>query len=844
MTGVTFRGRIPILVLVLAAAAAAAVLLFRSVGADGAEGRPPSAPESARGQASSAPAPDAAPSLQVVPFVDSARAGESVEDAADDADGSGRLVIEVVHHDGTPAGDAFVLLFREDKVLRSGTTDPRGRVHLPPGGGEASAYVDATSCASIGRIASLGEGLRRIVLPAGIPMWGRVLVDGREPGTPVALEISRDAPDPAVQELPPAVRHRILESGAWRDRGVETGPGGVFVSPGFVPGWSGRIFVPGYRIAASDEAGPAGVRLPSVPVTDPSQRLRISLASLPRIRGRVVSPADPDSQTRLWISWEVRTQAGGSSWSQLTTDASGRFELPLDFGPIEAVTFEFPSTPDLDGPISARAVVLGPIDSDVMIEDVTIGPPRAVAIDVRGARGEAVSGAVAGYSGIQGVEERTAPSDAAGRLTVQLPAGACRVRIEEPSHVPLMLDVPADAIGPLCAVLMPATSVGVEVVLRDGAPLQGFRVRVRSAQPSPRLFVDTDPWSPDAKRYSWKDGERETFRCELEKRKAVLRGLLPGVPLLLEVFTASGSLVGSKDVCLAPGEAREITLHAAAERRTFRGRVTDGAGSPIPAATVRFDAGAGSMPDDAWAGEDGRFEIRDVLAMRGRLEVRAAGFVPLLRTEYELPPDSAVQDFALARGRSLKVIVVDAGGDRFGRSWVFDEDALPVWIETTTHPGMRWPALTTRGRRGWSSVSGSGVYTFKGLPDSEIRLRVEDRPGCVHEFHHDPAIPEARVILPLHGSVRASWDFLILDDTELRLRIWDPRGTPTEPIIGGAPARTYAFVPRVPPGTWSVVLERGDGPNRWRPDRWIAMTKPVSVSVQPGMTSVVHLPRP
>ena len=121
-----------------------------------------------------------------------------------------------------------------------------------------------------------------------------------------------------------------------------------------------------------------------------------------------------------------------------------------------------------------------------------------------------------------------------------------------------------------------------------------------------------------------------------------------------------------------------------------------------------------------------------------------------------------------------------------------------------------------------------------------IRFHVEGVAGPMYTLDHDTRVPEARLVVPAHGSIRLRLDTL-LDDRRMRVRI--------EPAVAGGTSLRFLdtttpydgtlLLPAILPGDYLVTFERPRGPGC---DSWTAFGSPARVTVRPGETTVVTAP--
>ena len=116
------------------------------------------------------------------------------EPAEGAASSRGALEIEVIGPKGAPASNARLVLTRGKDVLGAATTDEHGVATLRAGEGEAGILIVPERAPRYETTISIAPGRRRIELPAGVSISGRVEVDGAPPKDAVRLWADSQAP--------------------------------------------------------------------------------------------------------------------------------------------------------------------------------------------------------------------------------------------------------------------------------------------------------------------------------------------------------------------------------------------------------------------------------------------------------------------------------------------------------------------------------------------------------------------------------------------------------------------------------------------------------------------------
>ena len=154
------------------------------------------------------------------------------------------LEIEVITPEGGPAANARLALVREEKLLGVGTTNAAGVAALQAGEGEAQLSVVSEGAGIQRTTVSIEPGRRRVKLPPGAAITGRIEIRGPPPLEPIEIQAflysgseGSDVEKKAFRDL---IRPRLKQS-----------PGGNFELRGLEPGsvWTVHCWHPvGFRV--------------------------------------------------------------------------------------------------------------------------------------------------------------------------------------------------------------------------------------------------------------------------------------------------------------------------------------------------------------------------------------------------------------------------------------------------------------------------------------------------------------------------------------------------------------------------------------------------------------------
>ncbi len=537
------------------------------------------------------PAPAAAPAPVFAPAdagrplalaIDAAPEPSTPPDAATPSPPSGdiaTLQLEIVHANGDPAAGAPVVIAQDETILAHGVTAHDGRLAVAAPDRDATLFVAGISRSVHTEPIAAGAGHRRIVLPEGVAISGRVTLLGAPPGPRVlglqirAVAGSRDKVESAIlAALTPPV-------GDW---GRRTGPltqrvtgDGAFTFSGFGPG-EDVVLLP-----------PSGCQLldgrRQLDLVAPASGVSVDLMPLPEVRGRAVWAdtllPDPGCRVRYRLVDRPRLPSGGapgahaasgSVSSFMTADDEGRFAIPLG-GPMLAVTLWLA---DPEGRGLADVALDGTgIESGLDLGDVLLRPARTVTFRVRDAASQPIEGAFA--TATRGEELRSPRTGKEGTSEMRgLPAAP----VEFTFWAASCETVRATAFG--------VSDEHLEVTLERCATLE-VRVVPISGELPPHLqlcfaansqaFTGVDEFGPEDTRTEidksmpseiWSDNDGSTSPPTVNGKvfydvpaDGVIRisCLRPAVALTLSVTDAARATVwGEQVITLGRGEARTI----------------------------------------------------------------------------------------------------------------------------------------------------------------------------------------------------------------------------------------------------------------------------------------------
>jgi len=400
--------------------------------------------------------------------------------------------------------------------------------------------------------------------PVAADIEGQVLVDGAEPGRPIALEIrllaQRDHPPAGERVLPRRDVRKLLTDAAGRFEVFAVGAEVSF-----------RLEAPDFLPEAGEE--PRG--------ETPARGLVVHLRTPPTLRGRIVTSAREPARGTVGQYW---LQADFEGWQMFSgpgdvdCDEEGRFAIPLvdlagEGAPAECsaqLLFEVARV----GRLHVDTGIVPFADHD--LGTLVLEPVRVLRFRVRDGRGQPLAGAVARLDDLW-LTRPSSPTNGEGFGELRhAPERDVRVRFSAFGFEDQVLAV---APGDQPEVWLASATV-LELQLDRPASLDGpFPMLVLAAREE--LVMDDAPGSPipmllergwiqaelgATSLHSWsrrKDADGLSFRYEFEPNaggRARIVGLRPDVLMTVEAQDAAGAVLARSELVLARGEQRRLVL--------------------------------------------------------------------------------------------------------------------------------------------------------------------------------------------------------------------------------------------------------------------------------------------
>lgn len=568
---------------------------------------------------------------------------------------------------------------------------------------------------------------------------GRVLVAGRRPETPFTLALV-DRSDSVLMRLGASYVFRSDEAPK-----ATTDEEGRFRFDGLAEDWAGSIQLPaGYALRS--RAGESPVT--HIGISAPTSDVLIDLDPLLAITGRVLSRSDNRPVEGATIAAIIES-GDEIETPESVSGPGGRFMLGRTSRNIERLTLlvaheerllfgksevESPAILDRDGSVEVGAIYLSHV--------------RMFDLYVSDSRGRPIAGARAfGVPPTMAFSERT---DDKGYVQIQIMVGVPEsgaLAVRRDGFWTQVLDLPRE--GADARVVLDESN-RIEVVLETetgAAPSPGYTVAVQADQ---RLDA---VW--DARLSQWISLSEEEGMFLLsgggvsakadEVGKAVVEGIRPGRPFVIEVSDLGGAVVAREPVpALGKSQSRQHRVVVPEATGVVSGVVVDDVGKPIEGASIwvvgraEYDLNLGDPPRGT-TDANGRFRIEGLYEEQVSLNVGHDEFVGALVEEVSV----GQKDVTLTLQKGNRVIVR-----------VIDEDANPI---TGVQVWGRDLAEMIASRKSPAEELGSGLYLFTGLRHGEIGIEAR-LDGTKVAIRHDTAVSEANIVVPSLGSLIVEWE--------------------------------------------------------------------------------------
>jgi RNA polymerase sigma-70 factor (ECF subfamily) len=713
--------------------------------------------------------------------------------------------VVVRHADGTPAGKALVRLENGNgQALGEARTDAEGTVALRATGERGVVHVLPKNAAPESREVEAIAGTDvEVTLSLGSVISG-TLWFGEKPAA--GVEVHLNSLDRSIPGLI-----------------VTTDARGAFRFTGLAPEARFSFFA-GWDVYFLDPVGDANVHLVA-----PSTNIAIRAMRDPSIRGTVVRPdGAPVAGAVVRLGYTDEDGNGGSV--RTVTGDDGRFEAPVGArGRIDSITLNV-TGPDTAGRMAIEVDPARIRDDALDLGRIVLRPARTFTFLVRGAEGRPVKGAIVltpdDYGGESG------PTDESGRTEFKVSAETKTVLAAASGEGVAEVRLPDEPDGPIPVTLPGGTLLTVRIRSRSGRVPVHLELRVEADARlldvpegmSGRIYRPSGGSAPNS---SYLTDEASELRFPVRMDGVVrIAGIRSGVPFRVRILDGvTNQAIEERDLKLGTRERRDVAVELSIEDRTLLLSVRDEAGRPVAGAFARVTIGESSM-----SGRTGASGIAVIPGVRGekvRVTVRKSGLAPYGAT---LPVEDSEKPvpIVLRGGRSVRLTVSDAAGTP-----VACEDA------EATATGLDY-------RFGAEELD-EGVFLFKDLPKSEVRLAVRYA-GAVQEVVVSESTKEARITVPETGSVIVRFEGTLTEPVIHRMRLTPTSGSAGTEVMVDVQyfpkrKRWEVRLPAVLPGRYRVALERWADSDEKGVDRYETARRGPVIKVAGGREIETVLPR-
>ena len=682
------------------------------------------------------PAASDEPELEGIPEVPVAdRPGESERSVVEPSIAAGLASFRILDPAEHPVAGAHVVLVRDESVLLDERTDERGTVEAPADARPALLVVLNAPRPPESREVVLDPGRQEIRLSEGETIGGRLVREDGEPAGAMAVRLHGDHPLPFAAGIPEV---------AWEALGIhesirsvlsgETDDAGGFAFPGLPPSWSGAFRPPyGWRVVATSD-GQVGAAGYSVRLSRPVSDLLVRIAPTLVLHGRLVLRDDGAPLAGASLSAMLRSpDVESPQFTGTRTDEGGGFAIVRRYDRVSSFDLrlggafhESPTILLLDG---------SDIPADGDLGDVVVDEVRNVPFLLQDTKGAPIAGGRAVAAGT-----RSEPTGEDGRSELRwLPRSVARMTVDASGYVPADVELPVVVVDPLVVTLESANRLDVTLLLPEGGDPTQFRVVLRGDE---RITATPIPEGGDQHPYvgEWAfppidltSEAQDRFLCARPDEQhgvALFRALRPGVVIELEVRGITGRAVYHRETLspFAPAEVRELEVDLRGAILVFRGRVLDLEGNPLVQASLQL-----GNQILGWTDEEGAFLCFLADPEPGTLLVGHRACATEYLHDYVIPSDGRPVEFRLSPARRVTIEVVDENGDPVPQA--------EIWVR---HGGFHTNTHRVEGNR----------HVASSVPDAPFEL-VATLAGREYVQEHDPANPEATIVVPVHGRLTA-----------------------------------------------------------------------------------------
>ena len=543
--------------------------------------------------------------------------------------------------------------------------------------------------------------------------------------------------------------------------------------------------------------------------------------------GRLILRDDGEPLGGASLSARMRSpDADSPDFTLAETDEEGRFELTREHKRVSAFDLH------LGGRFHEGSSILRldgadlPPDGD--LGEVVVSEVRNVPFVLRNPQDEPIAGGTADAAGT-----RSAPTGNDGRSTLPwLPRSVDWMRVEADGFVPAEVALPEIVAEALVVVLEPSNLLAVDLVAPLGGDPAQFKVVLRREEGvteppiedamEQRAHVGTWAYPP----YDLMQVSPASYLAASPEPDGVatFRSLRSGVEIELEVRGITGEAVFHRRTLAPfdPTETRRIEVTFGDEVRVFRGRVLDSEENPLEFASLQLGNRILGRTN-----KEGAFLCFLLDEEPQTLLIQHEACSILFLHDYVAPADGRPVEFRLSPAHNVTIEVVDESGRPVPQA--------EVWIQQE--------GFTTNTHR----IDGSR-HVATSLTDNPFEI-VTRLAGRVYTQEHSSVVPEARVVVPVHGAVVAVVSDATSAGREGRflLALEPAEGDPALLLTesrASSPNRSAGLrieIPAVHPGVYQASLHYTPSDVERAAGRAEETSDPIPVTVEAGEETEIQL---
>ena len=656
------------------------------------------------------------------------------------------LELLVTSDELTPVPAARLVIFRDEEILASGSTDAAGLAQFPSVVGSAEVAVFAQSWPVARFPIELGSGRRTLTLPRGAILGGQVLVDGARPAESIGLWFtpgrSKDLfpyPKSVVARLKPLSQTGNSLAGNLGFQFTTADANGAFVFRSVLPEpgtltWDGPYVLDLASESESSEIWNVRKLTLGAPRTDVELLLTRGIQLITRVvdsSGLAVPRASVD------LNVIVRSdQSHSFSMLRGEADEQGRFQTLIGRKPPTEV-LAIIARPDGIGQAMHKLICPPEVRGTWDVGDLALEANHLIQMHVQDDSDKPISDASA--VSLPSNRYSKARSDANGNFELGLRLEDQQVLVQALGYQNAIVDVASDATA--ATAILTRACLLVFTMPEDEAVERRFLSLTVAGDPP--LFKDelsgSRPLLQDiGTSSSSENDERGTSRYTTSSTadgRWKIAGLMPGIALKARLDARNGPTLAQLDIePLSVGEHRTVELAMNRRPRSLRVQVKAPDQTPVSGARVVLLFNARGRGSPATELDPGTYRFSSLYAESfTTLSIETAGYPTKYLHSVAVPPEEIT--VVLDPPRALEIELVHLDGS-------------PVLEETRISASESSSAMKQ------GKPTSPGHWIVSELPAGEVAIHVEGNAGSL-DCLHDMSFPSRKLVLGEHGCVVA-----------------------------------------------------------------------------------------